>query len=503
MAGLGYRKIRSRLCKTPGFIILSLDSQQLMRSTYEKIDIAVPAALTAIVRVFEARGKKCFLVGGAVRDTFLGRAVREYDLATDAHPNEVMRMFPRTAPTGIDHGTVLVIDGGMEVEVTTFRADGTYTDGRHPDEIRFAATIEEDVSRRDFTVNALAYDLATRDFIDLFGGIQDLQRRTIRTVGDPNERFAEDGLRIMRAVRFASELHFIIEDETFAAIRGALGVFEKVSSERIREELNRILASDDPFSGIELMRKSGMLSIVLPELEEGYGVAQNRFHAYDVYYHNLNSCRSVPMGKNPEETRLIRLAALLHDIAKPRTQKKIDKQEELVYYNHEIVGASMARRIMKRLKYSRAETDFVEHLIRNHMFYYQDEWTDAAVRRFMNKVGLEHIRSLLTLREADRLGNGKRKRGESAAIPKLLKRIDKIIEEANAITVKDLVVNGNDIMTIFALPPGPIIGVILDHCLELILDEPSLNDREILLKKVKEYLDALSPDERERMMRRR
>ncbi|MEK6795506.1 MAG: HD domain-containing protein [Spirochaetota bacterium] len=473
-----------------------------MQTTYEKIDIAVPAALTGIARVFDSHGKKCYLVGGAVRDTFLGRPVSEYDVATDARPDEVMRMFPRTAPTGIDHGTVLVIEGGMEVEVTTFRADGKYTDGRHPDDIRFASSIEEDVSRRDFTVNALAFDLITRDFIDLFGGIQDLRRHVIRTVGDPHERFGEDGLRIMRAIRFASVLHFVIEEETFAAIGGALAVFSKVAAERIREELNRILESDDPFSGIELMRKSGILKLVLPELEEGYGVRQNRFHAYDVYYHNLNSCKAVPTGK-PEETRLIRLAALLHDIAKPRTQKKIDKQEELVYYNHEIVGAAMARRIMKRLKYSRAETEFVEHLIRNHMFYYQDEWTDAAVRRFMNKVGLEHIRSLLTLREADRIGNGKRKRGESGAIPKLLRRIDIIIEEANAITVKDLVINGTDIMTLFALPPGPIVGKILDHCLELILDEPKLNEREALLAEVRKYLDSLSPEERERMMRRR
>ncbi|MBI4977388.1 MAG: HD domain-containing protein [Spirochaetes bacterium] len=458
-------------------------------SSYEKIDIPIPPALTGIAETFAKRGKQCFLVGGALRDTMLGIPVHEYDLASNAHPKEVMSFFRHTVPTGIEHGTVLVIDGGMEVEVTTFRSDGAYTDGRRPDTVQYADTIEEDVSRRDFTINALAYNLATRDFIDLFGGIQDMHKKIIRTVGDPYERFSEDGLRVMRACRFAAKLGFTIEEETFKAIGASLTTFSKVAAERMRDELDGILLSGNLFIGIELMRTSGMLSIVLPELVEGFGVKQNRFHAYDVYYHNLHSAAAVPQQEDERATRLIRLAALLHDVAKPRTQRKVEKQKDLVYYNHEVVGSSMARRVMKRLKYSRAETEFVEHLIRHHMFYYQDEWTDAAVRRFMNTVGMDNIRSLLTLREADRIGNGKKKRGESEAIPKLLRRIDKIIEDENAITVKDLAVNGNDIMVAFKLHPGPIIGMVLTHCLDLILEEPSLNTKEILLEKARLFLE--------------
>nr|WP_272502618.1 HD domain-containing protein [Brachyspira hyodysenteriae] len=294
----------------------------------------------------------------------------------------------------------------------------------------------------------------------------------------------------MRAIRFATKLDFDIEKETFDAITHSTGMLASIAAERIREEFNGILLSKNPFRGLELLRKTGVLSLILPELMQGFGVNQNKFHKYDVYYHILHTIQSVEPLETEELTLLVRLAALFHDIAKPMVQKKVSKQDDPVYYNHEVVGANIAKKIMKRLKYSNSEIDFVTLLVRQHMFYYQDEWTDGAVRRFMRAIGVENIRPLLRLREADRLGSGNRKDKESKAIPKLLARIDKIIEEENAITVKDLKIDGNDLINEFNLNPGPLIGKILNYLLDLILDEPELNNREFLMEKTKNFLES-------------
>ena len=318
---------------------------------------------------------------------------------------------------------------------------------------------------------------------------KDIENKIIRSVGNPYERFSEDGLRIMRAIRFATRLNFDIEKETFDAICHSTEMLTSIAYERIREEFNGILVSDNPFRGLELLRKTGILNLIMPELMHGFGVSQNRFHKYDVYYHILHTIQAVEPLETEELTLLVRLAALFPDIAKPMVQKKVSKQEEPVYYNHEVVGSSIAKKVMKRLKYSNAEIDFVTLLVRHHMFYYQDEWTDGAVRRFMKAVGVENIKPLLKLREADRIGSGNRKEKESRAIPKLLARIDKIIEEENAITVKDLKINGNDLMKEFNLKPSPIVGKILNYLLELILDEPNLNSKECLIEKTRLFLE--------------
>ena len=378
----------------------------------------------------------------------------------------------------------------MHVEITTFRSDGNYSDGRHPDRVEYTASIEDDLPRRDLTINAMAYNVLDGALIDMFDGMKDIKNKIIRSVGNPYERFTEDGLRIMRAIRFATKLNFNIEKETFDAICRSTGMLASIAYERIREEFNGILISDNPFRGIELLRKTGILALIMPELMQGFGVSQNKFHKYDVYYHILHTIQAVEPLETEELTLLVRLAALFHDIAKPMVQKKVSKQEEPVYYNHEVVGANVAKKIMKRLKYSNAEIDFVALLVRQHMFYYQDEWTDGAVRRFMRAVGIENIKPLLKLREADRLGSGNRKDKESKAIPKLLARIDKIIKEENAITVKDLKINGNDLMKEFNLKPGPIIGKILNYLLDLILDEPNLNDKEKLIEKTRFFLES-------------
>ena len=456
----------------------------------EKIFTDIPAPIKEIARILNMEGFQCFLVGGSVRDSIMGFTPNEYDIATNAKPEDVQRIFKYTIPTGIKHGTILVILDDMHVEITTFRSDGNYSDGRHPDKVEYTASIEDDLPRRDLTINAMAYNVLDGTLIDMFDGMKDIKNKIIRSVGNPYERFTEDGLRIMRAIRFATKLNFNIEKETFEAICHSTGMLTSIAYERIREEFNGILISDNPFRGIELLRKTGILALIMPELMQGFGVSQNRFHKYDVYYHILHTIQSVEPLETEELTLLVRLAALFHDIAKPMVQKKVSKQEEPVYYNHEVVGANVAKKIMKRLKYSNAEIDFVTLLVRQHMFYYQDEWTDGAVRRFMKAVGIENIKPLLKLREADRLGSGNRKDKESKAIPKLLARIDKIIEEENAITVKDLKINGNDLMKEFNLKPGPIVGKILNYLLDLILDEPSLNDKEKLMEKTKLFLES-------------
>lgn len=456
----------------------------------DKIFTNIPAPIKKIARILNTEGFQCFLVGGAVRDSIMGFTPKEYDIATNAKPEDVQRIFKYTIPTGIKHGTILVILDDMHVEITTFRSDGNYSDGRHPDKVEYTASIEDDLPRRDLTINAMAYNISDGNLIDMFDGMKDIKNKIIRSVGNPYERFTEDGLRIMRAIRFATRLNFNIEKETFDAICHSTGMLTSIAYERIREEFNGILISDNPFRGIELLRKTGILALIMPELMQGFGVAQNRFHKYDVYYHILHTIQAVEPLETEELTLLVRLAALFHDIAKPMVQKKVSKQEEPVYYNHEVVGANVAKKVMRRLKYSNAEIDFVTLLVRQHMFYYQDEWTDGAVRRFMKAVGIENIKPLLKLREADRLGSGNRKDKESKAIPKLLARIDKIIEEENAITVKDLKINGNDLMKEFNLKPGPIVGKILNYLLDLILDEPSLNDKEKLMEKTKLFLES-------------
>ena len=456
----------------------------------EKIFTDIPAQVKEIARILNMEGVQCFLVGGSVRDSIMGFTPKEYDIATDAKPEDVQRIFKYTIPTGIKHGTVLVILDDMHVEITTFRSDGNYSDGRHPDRVEYTASIEDDLPRRDLTINAMAYNVLDGALIDMFDGMKDIKNKIIRSVGNPYERFTEDGLRIMRAIRFATKLNFNIEKETFDAICRSTGMLASIAYERIREEFNGILISDNPFRGIELLRKTGILALIMPELMQGFGVSQNKFHKYDVYYHILHTIQAVEPLETEELTLLVRLAALFHDIAKPMVQKKVSKQEEPVYYNHEVVGANVAKKIMKRLKYSNAEIDFVALLVRQHMFYYQDEWTDGAVRRFMRAVGIENIKPLLKLREADRLGSGNRKDKESKAIPKLLARIDKIIKEENAITVKDLKINGNDLMKEFNLKPGPIIGKILNYLLDLILDEPNLNDKEKLIEKTRFFLES-------------
>lgn len=443
-----------------------------------KIPAEQMTALAEISSVFKNAGYQSFVVGGSVRDLILGFEVSDYDFATDARPEQVISLFKKTVPTGIKHGTVTVLLNGLTFEVTTFRADGKYIDGRRPERVSFSKTLAEDVKRRDFTINGLAYDVLQGKVLDLVNGLDDISAGIIRTIGDPVDRFSEDGLRPYRACRFAARLKFSIEDETLAAITKTLDIAKLVSAERIRDELLKLLEADVPSDGFDCMRRSGLLDIVLPELASTYDMEQNKYHLHDIYHHCVYSCDAAP-----KQDPIMRLSALLHDIGKSPSRRLSDSGE-FTFYNHEVIGSKTAKKIMKRLKFSNEQIERVANLVSNHMFHYTDEWTDGAVRRFMRKVGMDNLSDLFTLRIADRVGNGARS-GLPAPITILKERIQKVIDEENAITVKDLKINGHDIMNAFDIKPGPAIGIILNELLELVLDDPAANEFENLMTHAK------------------
>jgi len=432
-----------------------------------------PEAALDIVKKIQSKGYKCYLVGGCIRDLLLNRTPAEWDLTTDAAPEIVSGLFEKVIPTGIDFGTVTVILDNQTFEVTTFRRDERYTDGRHPSQVTYSKSLEEDLSRRDFTINAMAYDPLEKKLVDKYSGQEDLKRKLIRAVGDPNVRFREDGLRPVRACRFAAQLQFIIEDKTFAAIDKTLEIAGKVALERVHDELVKMLSAPKPSLGIEYMRKSGLLKLFIPELLDTVGVEQPpQYHKYDVYWHSLYSCDAAPVDDIP-----LRLAALLHDIAKPPCK------EGFTFYNHDKVGVELTEKILKRLKFSNDDIKTVSLLIGNHMFDYKSEWSDAAVRRFIRRVGLENVPALFALRKAD--AKAMEREIESGYLEELQGRIDKIISEENALHIKDLKVKGEDVMRELGIPPGPKVGQVLESLLEKVLDDPSLNTREKLIEFIK------------------
>lgn len=464
----------------------------------------VPEDLLFLVSRLENAGHEAFLVGGAVRDLalsrFHGRPVTrefDYDFATNASPETVQALFSRvggpkrvfTVPTGIKHGTVTVVierpGGFTHYEVTTYRIDGSYDDGRHPDEVKFSGDLAEDLSRRDFTVNAMAYDIKKKAIYDPFGGLADLSAKLIRTVGNPVERFSEDGLRPIRACRIAAQVGFEVEAATFEAIPQVIETVMRVSMERVRDELVKLMSSEQPSVGLELLRKSGILERFLPELLEGYQIEQNEYHRHDIYYHNLFSCDAGPKNKP-----LVRLAALFHDIGKARAkQYALQNGNGNVFYNHEVIGERMTAKILKRLKFSNHEVHYITQLVKLHMFYYTEEWTDGAVRRFLRKMegDAEFMNDLFDLRRADRIGSGA-KTGEAEILNTFRRRIAAIIEADNALKVTDLDIDGHVLMERFGLPPSRQIGDILEYLLENVLDHPEWNTRDELLKLSADYL---------------
>ncbi|HYD35425.1 MAG TPA: HDIG domain-containing protein [Vitreimonas sp.] len=390
-------------------------------------------------------------------------------------------------------------------EITTFRSDGMYTDFRRPDSVTWGKTIQEDLDRRDFTINALALRVSEQvsetalsnpshlttpvitlqpseyEVIDLHQGLIDLKAGLIRTVGTPTQRFQEDALRMLRAIRLSVQLNMRIDDATFTAIEDTAHLMTYVSGERVRDEFLKILKSPFPAEGVELLDQTGLLTYVLPELTVGKGVKQGGHHTTDVWTHSLDALRTCP---SPDP--IVRLATLLHDIGKPQTQNIMGNT--ITFYNHEHVGAKMARHIAYRLKLSKRDVNRITTLVRHHMFHYQPQNTDAAIRRFMRKVGLENIDDILDLREADRLGSGARK--TSWRLEEMKQRMIEQLHQP--MEIKDLAINGHDLMTEFNLKPGPILGEILHALFEVVLDNPELNSKEELLKRAKELVEKKS-----------
>jgi tRNA nucleotidyltransferase (CCA-adding enzyme) len=450
----------------------------------------IPAEVVVLCRRLRDAGHQAHLVGGGIRDLLLGRQPADFDVATSAPPEEVLALFGSTfaIPTGLQHGTVTVLTGQGEsrlaVEVTTFRGEGAYLDGRRPSSVSYVSSLDEDLSRRDFTMNAVGYDPIDARLTDPFDGRGDLQRRLIRAVGDPLQRFREDGLRPMRAVRQATQLEFTIDPPTLAAIGQTLDVFRKVSVERIRDELFKLLAGPKPSYGLDLMRATGLLSEVLPELLEGVGVTQNRFHKFDVYGHTL----AVVDNTHGERAGLavLRLGALLHDVGKPRArQPREGAPGEFSFFKHEYVGADMADAIARRLKLSVADRGRIVAMVANHMFFYSPEWTDGTVRRFVRRVGSETLPALFALREGDIAGRGF---GEDPDVElgELRRRVSEVAAEDAALRITDLALDGKDVMRILGIAPGRIVGVVLERLLERVLDDPSLNQPDRLAALVPE-----------------
>jgi putative nucleotidyltransferase with HDIG domain len=431
-----------------------------------------------VLHILREASHEAYVVGGGLRDLLLGRSVSDWDVSSGATPDEVIGLFERTVPIGAEHGTVTVVTEGGHVEVTAFRREGPYSDSRRPDSVSFIGNVEEDLSRRDFTINAMAYDPLEDRLVDPFDGRADLEGAIIRAVGDPLERFSEDALRPLRAIRLAAILGFEIDVETFRAIAATNDKVSLVAPERIRDELKKILKAEKPSVAFELMRETSLLEHVLPELEESFGVPQNRHHAYDVYYHSLMTCDAARVEKP-----LVRLAALLHDVGKPVTKEEI--RGDATFYNHQIVGAQMADIALRRLKFSRAEREQVVNLIRHHMFNYTSEWSDAALRRFVRKVGEDSLADLFDLRIADRLGNGL-KQGFPVNVEEMRLRVESILRESHALKVSDLEVSGADVTRELGVRPGPVVGKVLNQLLEAVLEDPSLNSRETLLAMIRE-----------------
>ena len=449
----------------------------------------IPLEVLNIVEKLTQAGYKAYLVGGCVRDLILGLNPKDWDIATNAKPLDIQKLFPNSLYEN-SFGTVAVKtdseDSALKlIEVTTFRLEGKYTDKRHPDEIKFAKTIEEDLSRRDFTVNALAINLPPKNLklpsalIDPYKGAEDISAKLICCVGNPEERFNEDALRLIRAIRFACGLTFNIEEKTRKAINKNANLLSFIAKERVRDEFVKIVMSQNAAKGIQLLEDTGLMQYIIPELCEGINCAQNKHHIYTVWEHNL---RSLDYTVSKNYSFEIRLAALLHDVGKPKTKR--GQGESATFYGHEVVGAKMVSRILKDLKFSSAIVEKVVHLVRCHLFYYNvGDVTPAGVRRFIKRVGSENIPDLIKIREADRIGSGVPK-----AVPYKLRHLLYMIEKVkeDPVSSRMLAINGRDVMDIAKLNPSSKVGQILDILLDEVLEEPKRNEAVYLKERVVE-----------------
>ena len=459
--------------------------------------ISLPSYIEDICAKIREAGFKSFIVGGALRDQLLGDARdpidMEWDVATSARPEDIRKIFRKTVPTGIAHGTVTVLVDDHACEVTTFRQEGDYSDARHPDRVTFLESIEEDLARRDFTVNAMAFDPINGLFVDPYGGEDDLKHRILRAVGKPTARFREDGLRPLRGARFVAVLGFRMEQETFEAMEKTVKSFLMVSAERKRDEIIKITEAKRPSLGWEVLRKANYIKAIFPEMGKMIGTAQGGLHRYDVWNHSIMACDFCA-----DAAWQVKLAALLHDIGKPFAAYEdkeggkssgAEKNGRVTFYGHEEEGEAIVERWMERMRFSGDDTKRVTRLIRHHMINYSPEWTDAAVRRFIKRTGEDLLDDMVRLVEADIKARGTI--GESLSLLNELKsRINGQLARNVALVVKDLCVDGRDVMKELDLDPGPRVGKILQSLLDSVIENPSLNRREKLLEMVRAMGDG-------------
>jgi tRNA nucleotidyltransferase/poly(A) polymerase len=439
-------------------------------------DLQVPKDVERVVATLTEAGHAAYVVGGCVRDAIRRVDPQDWDVATDATPEQIQKLFKKSLYTN-RFGTVIVRSGEHEVEVTTYRTEADYSDHRRPDRVAFTDSLHLDLSRRDFTMNAMAWRPGKNgtpgELVDPFGGQRDLESRVLRAVGEPEERFREDALRMLRAVRFATLLDMRIDEPTAAAIRRNAHLAATLSGERINQEMTKILGAPRPSIAFRMLSDVGLLEVLCPELEESKKTPQDKVAALDVFEHSLATLDATPSGD-----LVLRLAGLFHDIGKPETFA------DGHFHQHEFVGEFKARQILRRWKFDKETVAEVTHLIRNHMFWYETHWTDSAVRRFIRKIGLDYIPALFALRRADNIGSGARS-PRMYALEALWQRVQEQIAAANAFSPRDLVIDGNDVMRELGIPPGPEVGRILNALFERVLDEPALNTREKLIELAK------------------
>lgn len=442
-------------------------------------NIVIPDKVKKIMDMFLKNGAEIYVVGGAVRDLLLGRVVKDWDFTTNLTPDEMKKLFSKNSFCNNEFGTFSIIGKNKEIfEVTTFRTEKGYSDNRHPDEVKWGKSLKEDLSRRDFTINALVLRPAQDkpELIDLYNGQKDLEDKLIRTVGNPDERFKEDALRMMRAIRIAGQIGFNVEEKTLLSIQKNAELINNVAGERIRDELFKILLCSNPSFGIELLKQSRLLTKIMPELIEGLGMTQKGHHIDDVWTHNLKTLDNC-QTQNP----ITKLAALLHDVGKPKSMH--GEGEKRTFHNHEVYGSRIAVQIGKRLRLSNKELDQLFRLVRWHMFTVQETQTDKAVRRFIRNVTVDYIDEMIALRRADRLGSGAK---ETSWRWELFKK--RIVEvQKQPFAVKDLKVNGEDVMKILNIKPGRKVGEVLNAIFKEVEEEPELNKREILLERIKSF----------------
>jgi tRNA nucleotidyltransferase (CCA-adding enzyme) len=450
------------------------------------VDLAVvPQDVLGLCERIRWKGKRAWIVGGCVRDTLFGRPAADWDIATDALPKDLLSIFPRAIPTGIEHGTVTVVKDGHHYEVTTLRGEGTYSDGRRPDWVEFVDDITADLARRDFTVNAMALDPLDGKLIDPFDGRGDLRRGVLRAVGDARTRFSEDGLRVLRAARFVATLELTLDPATEQAIAPTLDTYRKVAAERVREEWLKTMRARRPSLAFDVMRRTGILAISCPELLEGVEMEQNKWHAYDVWRHGMECMDACLPGQSDP---VLRIAAMLHDVGKPRSRAWSEKTQDWTFYDHDRIGAEIAVPIVERLRFSNDDRERIVALVRFHLFHYADDWTDAAVRRWVRRVGADRLGDLYRLNRADVYAKGRDFEPDLAALAALEAHVARVLAAGAALSTRDLKVNGHDLMHALGVKPGRVIGELLESLLDAVTADPSLNERERLIERARELI---------------